>query len=69
MSSHSRPVIGVTSYIESASWRVWRSVPAALISAGMAPRGSKLPLIAVLIAGVAFVVAATVAVLAENPLY
>ena len=41
----------------------------ALISAGMAPRDSKLPLIAVLIAAVAFVVAATVAVLAENPLY
>lgn len=41
----------------------------ALIAAGMAPRGSRLPLIAVLIAAVAFVVAATIAVLAENPLY
>jgi putative glutamine amidotransferase len=38
MSSHSRPVIGVTSYIESASWRVWRSVPAALISAAYVQR-------------------------------
>jgi putative glutamine amidotransferase len=36
--SHSRPVIGVTSYIESASWRVWRSVPAALISAAYVQR-------------------------------
>jgi putative glutamine amidotransferase len=30
--SRSRPVIGVTSYVEDASWRVWRSLPAALIS-------------------------------------
>jgi putative glutamine amidotransferase len=36
--SNSRPVIGVTSYIESASWRVWRSVPAALISAAYVHR-------------------------------
>jgi putative glutamine amidotransferase len=31
--ANSRPLIGVTSYVEDASWRVWRSVPAALISA------------------------------------
>jgi putative glutamine amidotransferase len=30
--STSRPVIGITSYVEKASWRVWRSLPAALIS-------------------------------------
>jgi hypothetical protein len=41
----------------------------ALIAAGMAPRNSKLPLIAVLVAAVAFVVGATIAVLSENPLY
>ena len=41
----------------------------ALIAVGMAPRGSKLPLIAVLFGAVAFVVAMTIAVLAENPLY
>lgn len=32
MTSQSRPVIGITSYVEDASWRVWRSLPAALIS-------------------------------------
>ena len=26
-----RPVIGITSYLEPASWRVWRDVPAALV--------------------------------------
>ena len=41
----------------------------ALIAAGMAPRTSKLPLIAILVAAVAFVVGATIAVLSENPLY
>ena len=41
----------------------------ALIAAGMAPRGSKLPLIAILFGAVAFVVALTIQVLAENPLY
>jgi putative glutamine amidotransferase len=30
--SRSRPVIGITSYVEDASWRVWQSLPAALIS-------------------------------------
>ena len=41
----------------------------ALIAAGMAPRNSKLPLIAILVAAVAFVVASTIAVLSDNPLY
>jgi hypothetical protein len=41
----------------------------ALIAVGMAPRGSKLPLIAVLFGAVAFVVAITIQVLAENPLF
>jgi len=41
----------------------------ALIAAGMAPKNSKLPLIAVLVAAVAFVVASTIAVLSDNPLY
>ncbi len=29
--SASRPLIGVTSYVEPASWSVWRNVPAALV--------------------------------------
>ena len=41
----------------------------ALIATGMAPRGSKLPLIAIVVAAVAFVVGTTIQVLAENPLY
>ena len=41
----------------------------ALIAAGMAPRNSKLPMIAILVAAVGFVVASTIAVLAEKPLY
>jgi putative glutamine amidotransferase len=31
---NARPVIGVTSYVEPASWSSWRDVPAALVPAG-----------------------------------
>ena len=41
----------------------------ALIATGMAPRNSRLPLIAVAVAGVCFVVGFTIAVLTKNPLY
>jgi hypothetical protein len=41
----------------------------ALIAAGMAPRGSKLPLIAVLIGAACFVAGMTVAVLTKNPVF
>jgi hypothetical protein len=41
----------------------------ALISAAMAPRDSRLPLIAVVVGAVAFVVGATLAVTTNNPLY
>ena len=41
----------------------------ALIAAGMAPRGSRLPLIAVGFAAVCFVAAFTIAVLTKNALY
>jgi len=41
----------------------------ALIATGMAPRSSRLPLIAVCFAAVCFVAAMTIAVLTKNPLY
>lgn len=41
----------------------------ALIAVGMATRGSRLPLLAIMFGAVAFVAALTIAVLAENPLY
>src|SRR3954471_23531126 len=31
MSLSSRPVIGITTYVEPASWALWRDVPAALV--------------------------------------
>jgi hypothetical protein len=41
----------------------------ALIASGMAPRNSRLPLIAVAVSGVCFVAAFTIAVLTDHPLY
>ena len=41
----------------------------ALVSAGMAPRDSRLPLIAVVVGALAFIVGATLAVTTNNPLY
>jgi hypothetical protein len=41
----------------------------ALIATGMAPRDSRLPLIAVVVGGVCFVAGFTIAVLTKNPLY
>ena len=41
----------------------------ALISAGMAPRDARLPLIAVVVSAIAFVVGATLAVTTNNPIY
>ena len=41
----------------------------ALISTAMAPRDSRLPLIAVVVGAVAFVIGATLAVTTNNPLY
>jgi hypothetical protein len=41
----------------------------ALISAGMAPRDARLPLIAVVVSAIAFVVGATIAVTTNNPIY
>ena len=41
----------------------------ALVAAGMAPRGSKLPLIAVLISAACFIAGMTVAVLTKNPVF
>ena len=41
----------------------------ALIATGMAPRNSRLPLIAVAVAAVCFVAGFTIAVLTHNPLY
>jgi hypothetical protein len=41
----------------------------ALIATGMAPRNSRLPLIAVAVAAVCFVAGFTIAVLTESPLY
>ncbi len=41
----------------------------ALISTAMAPRDARLPLIAVVVSALAFVVGATLAVTTNNPLY
>jgi hypothetical protein len=41
----------------------------ALIATGMAPRGSRLPLIAVLIGGACFIAGMTIAVVTRNPIY
>jgi hypothetical protein len=41
----------------------------ALIATGMAPRNSRLPLIAVAVSAVCFVAGFTIAVLTESPLY
>ena len=41
----------------------------ALISTAMAPRDSRLPLIAVVVGAVAFIIGATLAVTTNNPLY
>ena len=41
----------------------------ALISSGMAPRDARLPLIAVVVSAIAFVVGATIAVTTNNPIY
>ena len=41
----------------------------ALVSTAMAPRDSRLPLIAVVVGAVAFIVGATLAVTTNNPLY
>jgi len=45
------------------------AVVLALISTAMAPRDSRLPLIAVVVASLAFIVGATLAVTTNNPLY
>jgi hypothetical protein len=45
------------------------AVVLALISTAMAPRNSRLPLIAVVVASLAFIVGATLAVTTNNPLY
>jgi hypothetical protein len=41
----------------------------ALIAAGMAPRGSRLPMLAILVGAVAFVVGLTIAVVTKNPVF
>ena len=41
----------------------------ALIATGMGPRHSRLPLVAVVVSAVCFVVGMTIAVLTKNPLY
>jgi hypothetical protein len=41
----------------------------ALVSAAMAPRESRLPLIAVVVGALAFIIGATLAVTTNNPLY
>jgi hypothetical protein len=41
----------------------------ALVSAAMAPRDSRLPLIAVVVGALAFIIGATLAVTTNNPLY
>jgi hypothetical protein len=41
----------------------------ALIATGMASRGSRLPLIAVMVGGACFVAGMTVAVLTKNPVF
>jgi hypothetical protein len=41
----------------------------ALVSTAMAPRDSRLPLIAVVVSALAFIVGATLAVTTNNPLY
>ncbi len=41
----------------------------ALIATGMAPRDSRLPLIAILVAAVAFVVGLSIAVITKNPVF
>jgi hypothetical protein len=68
--------LSVISMVGSALAIVWDplrispfAVLIALVAVGMAPRGAKLPLIAVGVGAICFIVGMTVAVTTNNPIY
>jgi hypothetical protein len=66
-------VISMVGSVISLFWDPLRLIPfavlLALIATGMAPKGARLPLIAVAVGSICFVVGVTIAVTTKNPLY
>ena len=66
-------VLSIVASAVAVAYRPVRVIPfailLALIATGMAPRGSRLPLIAVLIGGVCFIAGMTVAAVTKNPVF
>jgi hypothetical protein len=66
-------VISIAGSILALFWEPFRVSPfavlLALISVGMAPRGARLPLAAVVVGGICFFAGLTIAVTTNNPLY
>jgi len=66
-------VISLAASVLAIFWDPLRVVPfaalLALIATGMAPKNARLPLIAVAVSAIAFVVGVTIAVTTNNPIY
>jgi hypothetical protein len=66
-------VISIAGSILAIFWDPLRVSPfavlLALIAVGMAPRGARLPLLAVVVGALCFIVGLTIAVTTKNPIY
>jgi hypothetical protein len=66
-------VISIVGSALAIFWHPLRVIPftvlVAFIAVGMSPRGSRLPLLAVVIGALCFVVGMTIAVTTNNPIY
>jgi hypothetical protein len=66
-------VISIVGSLISLFWDPLRLIPfailLALIATGMAPRGARLPMLAVAVGSLCFVAGVTIAVTTNNPLY
>ena len=66
-------VISIVGSVLAIVWHPFRVIPftvlVALIAVGMSPRGSRLPLLAVVIGALCFVVGMTIAVTTNNSIY
>jgi hypothetical protein len=66
-------VISIAASVLAIFWDPLRVSPfavlLALIAAGMAPRGSRLPIVAIAVGALSFIAGMTIAVTTNNPLY